>query len=61
MVTCATKMTPEEWNELIVLKNAINYNPASVHFEKMKRFAELMVKSLEGKGDYCTHQTPSNY
>jgi hypothetical protein len=61
MVTCATKMTPEEWNELIVLKNAINYNPASVHFEKMKRFTELMVKSLEGKGEYCNHQSPSNY
>ena len=44
-------LTKEEWNELIALKNAINENPASVHFERMERFTELMVRSLEGKGD----------
>jgi hypothetical protein len=44
-------LTPEEWNELVILKNAINYHPASVHYEKMERFSELMVRSLEGKGD----------
>jgi hypothetical protein len=45
------ELTQEEWNELIALKDAINYNPASVHYDKMERFTELMVRSLEGKGD----------
>lgn len=45
------ELTTEEWNELVALKNAINYNPSSVHYEKMERFTELMVKTLEGKGD----------
>jgi hypothetical protein len=45
-------LTTEEWNELIALKDAIKYDPASVHYEKMERFTELMVRSLEGKGDY---------
>jgi hypothetical protein len=49
-------LTVEEWDELVALKNAINYNPASVHFEKMERFTELMVKSLEGKGDRPVEQ-----
>ena len=44
-------MTAEEWEELCALKNAINDYPASVHYEKMERFAELMVKTLEGKAD----------
>lgn len=44
-------LTTEEWNELIALKDAIKYDPASVHYEKMERFTELMVRSLEGKGD----------
>lgn len=44
-------LTKEEWDELIALKDAINYDPASVHYEKMERFTELMVRSLEGKGD----------
>jgi hypothetical protein len=45
------ELTAEEWNELCALKDAINYSPASVHYEKMERFAELMVKTLEGKGN----------
>lgn len=54
-------MTQEEWNELNALKNAINDHPASVHPEKMERFTMLMVKSLEGKGDYTTKKEPTNY
>jgi hypothetical protein len=46
------ELTNEEWNELVALKDAINYNPSSVHYEKMERFTELMVRTLEGKGDY---------
>lgn len=44
-------LNDDEWNELVALKKAINDNPASVHYEKMERFAELMVRSLEGKYD----------
>ena len=44
-------LNQEEWNELVALKDAINYNPASVHHNRMERFTELFVKTLEGKGD----------
>lgn len=46
------ELTKEEWKELTDLKKAINEYPASVHYEKMERFAILMVKSLDGKSDY---------
>ena len=46
------KLSDEEWNELVALKNAINYNPASVHFEKMELFTELLVRSWEDKEEY---------
>ena len=42
-------LTQEEWNELIALKEAITYAPQTVSAEKMEKFAELMVRSLEGK------------
>ena len=44
-------LTKEEWDELFALKDAINTNPATVHPEKMEKFSELLVRSLEGKGD----------
>ena len=49
--TGGSNLTTEEWNELVALKDAINYNPSSVHYQKMERFTELMVRTLEGKGD----------
>ena len=42
-------LSEEEINELIALKEAITYRPASVSAQKMEKFAELMVRSLEGK------------
>jgi len=45
------QLTQDEWNELVALKNAINYSPASVHYQKQERFTELFVRTLEGKGD----------
>ena len=42
-------LTQEEWNELLILKDVINQNPAAVHPEKMEKFTELFVRSLEGK------------
>lgn len=46
-------LSKDEWNELIALKDAITYAPQTVSAEKMEKFAELMVRSLEGKSD-CT-------
>lgn len=39
-------LTAEEREEMVALKNAINYNPASVHPDKQERFTELYVRSL---------------
>ena len=44
-------LTEEECNELVALKEAITYSPHTVSAHKMEKFAELMVRTLEGKGD----------
>ena len=44
-------LTEEEWDELVALKEAITYAPQTVSAQKMEKFAELMVRTLEGKGD----------
>ena len=44
-------LSKDEWEELIALKNAISYAPQTVSAHKMEKFAELMVRSLEGKSD----------
>jgi hypothetical protein len=44
-------LTKEEWDELIALKEAITWSPQTVSAEKMEKFTELMVRSLEGKED----------
>lgn len=46
----AKPLSTGEWEELTALKRAINDNPATVHFEKMERFSELMVRSLRERG-----------
>ena len=48
--TTNSELTQEEWNELIALKDAINYDPHTVSPEKMELFSELMVRSLIEKG-----------
>jgi hypothetical protein len=45
------ELTKEEWNELLALKDAITFAPQTVSAEKMEKFTELMVRSLEGKED----------
>ena len=42
-------LTKEEWDELVALKEAITYAPQTVSAQKREKFAELMVRSLEGK------------
>jgi len=60
--TSTEELTTEEWNELNALRQAINYDPHTVSPEKMEKFTELLVRSLQGKGDPVSIQTkPSNY
>ena len=49
--TGTENLTQEEWDELVALKDAITYAPQTVSAEKMEKFTELMVRSLEGKED----------
>jgi hypothetical protein len=49
--TSSNPLNQQEWNEMVALKNAINYDPFTVSPEKMEKFTELFVRSLEGKGD----------
>ena len=51
-------LTQEEWDELVALKDAITYRPQSVSAEKMEKFTELLVRSLEGK---CADPPPKNW
>lgn len=48
--TSNSKLTQEEFDELVALKDAINYDPHTVSPEKMELFTELMVRSLIEKG-----------
>jgi len=56
--TSTETLTEEEWNELVALKDAISYAPQTVSAEKMEKFAELMVRTLEGK---CDPPPPKNW
>ena len=56
--TGTENLTQEEWNELVALKDAITYAPQTVSAEKMEKFTELMVRSLEGK---CDPLPPKNW
>jgi len=51
--TGTAELTTEEWKELNALREAINLDPHHVHPNKMEKFTELFVRSLEGKGDLC--------
>ena len=48
--TATPLLTDSEWGELVALKDAINTNPASVRYDRMERFTDLMVKSLRERG-----------
>ena len=45
-----TALTPEELDELNALREAITLHPASVHSDRMERFADLMVRCLDTEG-----------
>ena len=44
------KLNETEWDELVALKNAINYNPATVHPDKQEEFTAYLVQSLRERG-----------
>lgn len=56
-----SELSKSEWNELQVLREAITFNPASVHSSKMERFTELFTRSIGGKGEGCSFNEPTNY
>ena len=45
------ELTKDECEELVALKEAINYNPSSVSPEKMELFTHLLVRSLGSRGE----------
>ena len=44
------ELTPEEWNEMNHLRDAINQGISQVHYNKMEEFTEYLVRSLKEKG-----------
>jgi hypothetical protein len=44
-------LSQAEWEELCMLKRAIDDAPATVVASRMERFTELFVRTLHGKGD----------
>ena len=51
-------LSKDEWDELVALEDAITYAPQTVSAQKMEKFTELMVRSLEGK---CDPLPPKNW
>lgn len=45
-----TQLTKEEYDEMIALKNAIDYNISQVVPEKMEEFSDYLVRSLKERG-----------
>jgi hypothetical protein len=45
------ELSSAEWEELCMLKKAIDDAPATVVASRMERFTELFVRTLHGKGD----------
>ena len=45
-----TQLTDAEYDEMIALKNAIDYDISQVAPQKMEEFAEYLVRSLKERG-----------
>lgn len=54
-------LTVKELEELYTLKQEMAESPVSISPDEMEHFTELLVRSLQGKGDGVIHQNPSNY
>lgn len=44
------KLTQEEWDEMVALKNAISDLPETVSASKMEEFSAYLVQSLRERG-----------
>ena len=44
------KLTEKEYDEMVALKNAIDYDISQVIPEKMEEFADYLVRSLKERG-----------
>lgn len=44
------QLNKNEWDEMVALKNAINYNPATVNPDKQEEFTAYLVQSLRERG-----------
>ena len=44
-------MEQNEWNELLAIRREMNANLMAQDVKTQERYTELLVKSLEGKGD----------
>lgn len=44
-------MENTEWETLLALREALNGNLMAYDWQAQEKFTELLVKSLEGKGD----------
>ena len=43
-------LTPDEWKELIALKEAISFAPHTISPDIMEKFSELLVRNLQERG-----------
>jgi hypothetical protein len=55
-------MTEQEWKQLKEMRECIKTSGIQAFdSEYMDSYAQLLAKSLAGKGDMVQHQTPTNY
>jgi hypothetical protein len=45
-----TQLTDAEYNEMVALKNAIDYNISQVVPDEMEAFTDYLVRSLKERG-----------
>jgi len=53
-------MTNEDIYEMKAIKSAIEMHPASVHFNKMEKFAELWVKQMKQQSETLDNDQKTN-
>ena len=44
-------MNQDEWDELLAIRAEMNSNMMALDVAEQEKFTELLVKSLDGKGD----------
>jgi hypothetical protein len=49
--TMVEPINPEEWDELLSIRLEMNANLMAQDTKTQEKYTELLVKSLEGKGD----------